>query len=75
MSGFSILNGVAVVILFTLGKIELLFSVYNISKNYFTFNDSCPTLFSSIYSNVHYSLGMLKKSHEVARHNLESTLP
>ena len=40
MSEFSILKGVTVVILVTFGKIGLLFSVYNISKNYLTFNDS-----------------------------------
>ena len=40
MSEFSILEGVTVVILVTFGKIGLLFSVYNISKNYLTFDDS-----------------------------------
>ena len=40
MSEFSILKGVTVVILVTFGKIGLLFSVYNISKNYLTFDDS-----------------------------------
>ena len=39
MSEFSLLNGVTVVISATFGKIDLAFSVYNISKNYFTFND------------------------------------
>ena len=40
MSEFSILKGVTVVILVTFGKIVLLFSVYNIWKNYLTFHDS-----------------------------------
>ena len=40
MSEFSILKGVTVVISVTFGKIGLLFSVYNISKNYLTFDDS-----------------------------------
>ena len=39
MSEFSLLKGVTVVILVTFGKIGLSFSVYNISKNYLTFDD------------------------------------
>ena len=64
MSEFSILKGVTVVILVTFGKIGLLFSVYNISKNYLTFNDSwidiykiCQSVFFSSpvsHLNVHY---------------------
>ena len=64
MSEFSILKGVTVVILVTFGKIGLLFSVYNISKNYLTFNDSwidiykiCQSVFFSSpvsHLNAHY---------------------
>ena len=61
MSEFSILKGVTVVILVTFGKIGLLFSVYNISKNYLTFNDSwidiykiCQSVFFSLPVSIRY---------------------
>ena len=45
MSEFSILKGVTVVILGTFGKIGLLFSVYNISKNYLTSDDTWTDIY------------------------------
>ena len=40
MSEFSLLNRVTVVIFVTFGEIGLAFSVYNISKNYLTIEDT-----------------------------------
>ena len=54
MSKFSLLNGVTVVILVTFGKIGLLFSVYNISKNYTCYIDTWTDIYK-IYQSGFFS--------------------
>ena len=72
MSEFSILKGVTVVILVTFEKIGLLFFVYNISKNYLTFDDSwidiykiCQSVLSSSPVSHLNAYGLFKKDHHI----------
>ena len=72
MSEFSILKGVTVVILVTFGKIGLLFSVYNISKNYTWYIDTWTDIYkisqSGFFSSpVYHLIIYLKRDHNYFR--------